>query len=107
MKQEKLHKERLGHWKNTWGESHKVLAKAGSSRGRAGSVQAMCTTKKKSECSYKKQIDLVYEKYRGRGKKESLVLQTHLLAPADMRKTDFVAKSSVLYLSNLLCLQMN
>lgn len=98
------HRARLGHWRNTWGESHKILVKAGSSRGRAGSVHSQ----KKGECSYKKQTDLDFEKYRGRGKKESLMLQAHLLAPADMRKTcDFAAKSSILCLSNLLCLQMN
>lgn len=49
---------------------------------------------KKGECSYKKQIDLDFENCRERGKKkESLVLQTHLLAPADMRKTEILLQN--------------
>lgn len=93
---------KIGALEKHMGESHKVLAKVGAGRA----VFRLCTQQIKGECSYKRQIYIDFEKYRGR-EKRSLVLQTHLLAPADMRDWDFAAKSSMLYWSNLLCLQMN
>lgn len=54
------------------GESHKVLAKVGAGRA----VFRLCTQQIKGECSYKKQIDLDFEKIQREGKEEFSVTNT-------------------------------